>query len=181
MKRIILFLSIATASGLVMVTVYNTVIDAASWNADIPTSIEVARAYYQHVDPRRFFLMLGPPNFVLAALTLVLYWRSIASRTYFGAALILYAAVVVLTFTYFIPRDLILFTSPISEHLDDIRAAASQWQRMNWMRTLVGSAGVWCSFKGLDALSRNPRQRQNTLRPQRAEDADAATQRQDDQ
>src|SRR5262245_42471728 len=52
MRRLILFLSIACASGLTMVTVYNTVIDAASWGSDIPSSIQAARDYFRHVDPR---------------------------------------------------------------------------------------------------------------------------------
>src|SRR5262245_45549209 len=151
MKKGILFLSIIVASGLVMVTVYNTVVDAKSWNADIPASIQAARDYYKHVDPRRFYSIMGPPNFLLSLLTLILFWKEgIALRIYFAISLFCYVAILVLTLTYFIPRDLILFTWPIQDHVNEIGTAAAQWSRMNWLRTLLGLAGVAFSFKGLD-------------------------------
>lgn len=151
MKVAVLCLSIMVASGLVMVTVYNTLVDARSWSSDIPTSIQTARDYYKHVDPRRFYAMLGPPNMLLSLLTIILFWKDGASlRLYFGASFALYAAILVLTLAYFLPRDLILFTRPIPDHIDEIRTAALQWSHMNWLRTLLGLAGVLFSFKGLD-------------------------------
>jgi hypothetical protein len=75
MKRAVLFLSIILASGLVMVTVYNTVVDAKSWGSDIPSSIQAAREYYKHVDPRRFYALIGPPNMLLSLLTIILFWK----------------------------------------------------------------------------------------------------------
>jgi hypothetical protein len=151
MKKAILFLSIIVASGLVMVTVYNTLVDAKSWNSDIPASIQAARDYYKHVDPRRFFLIIGPPNQLLSLLTIILFWKDgVSLRLYFGASFLLYAAIIILTVTYFVPRDLILFTWPIQDHMEEVKTAASQWSQMNWLRTLLGLAGVLSSFKGLD-------------------------------
>jgi len=43
-----------------MVSIYNTVVDAKSWGSDIPASIQAARDYFQHVDPRRFYEVAGP-------------------------------------------------------------------------------------------------------------------------
>jgi hypothetical protein len=61
----------------------------------------------------------------------MLFWKDGASlRLYFAVRLALYAAILLLTLGYFIPRDLILFTWPISEHLDEIRTAASQWSHL---------------------------------------------------
>ncbi len=156
MKKAILFLSIILASGLVMVTVYNTIVDAKSWGSDIPASIQAAREYYKHVDPRRFYAIIGPPNLLLSLLTIILFWKDgVSLRMYFGASFLLYAAIVILTLTYFIPRDLILFTWPIQDHLQEIRTASSQWLQMNWIRTLLGLAGVLCSCKGLDVYYRS--------------------------
>jgi len=73
MKKLILFLSIICASGLTMVSVYNSVVDAKSWGADIPASIQTARDYFQHVDPRRFYEVAGPMNLILILLTLTLF------------------------------------------------------------------------------------------------------------
>jgi len=151
MKKSILFLSITCASGLTMVSIYNTIIDAQSWGSDIPTSIQTARDYYQHVDPRRFFSLAGPVNEALILLTLILFWKdSVKLRVCFGTALVLYAGIVILTLAYFVPRDLILFTWPIPDHLEEIRAASAQWSHMNWLRSLLGLGGVLFSFKGLD-------------------------------
>jgi uncharacterized integral membrane protein len=151
MKKLILFLSIICASGLTMVTIYNSVVDAQSWGSDIPASIQTARDYFAHVDPRRFYVVVGPVNLVLILLTLIVFWKdSVSLRYYFAASLACYAAILILTLAYFIPRDLILFTWSIPDHLEEIRTASAQWSAMNWIRPLFGLAGVLFSFKGLD-------------------------------
>jgi anthrone oxygenase-like protein len=151
MKVAIAFLSIFMAAGLTMVTVYNTLVDAKSWGSNIPTSIQTARDYYSHVDPRRFYLIIGPPTVLLGALTTFMFWRdAVSMRLLFGASAACYALIVLLTISYFVPRDLILFRTPLQEHLDEIRAAATQWSRMNWARTLLGCVGVLCSMRALD-------------------------------
>ena len=134
-----------------MVSIYNTVVDAKSWNSDIPASIQTARDYFQHVDPRRFFGVVGPVNLILIVLTPILFWKdSVAERFYFVASFLCYAGILTLTLAYFVPRNLILFTWSISDHLEQIRTASAQWSAMNWLRSLLGLAGVLFSFKGLD-------------------------------
>jgi hypothetical protein len=151
MKKLILFLSIICGSGLTMVSIYNSVVDAQSWGSDIPASIQTARDYFAHVDPRRFYVVVGPVNLVLILLTLILFWKdSVSLRYYFATSLACYAAILILTLAYFIPRDLILFTWSIPDHLEEIRTASAQWSAMNWIRPLFGLAGVLFSFKGLD-------------------------------
>jgi hypothetical protein len=151
MKKLILFLSIICASGLTMVSVYNTVVDAQSWGSDIPGSIQTARDYFQHVDPRRFYVVVGPVNLILILLALILFWKdSVSLRFNFAASCACYAGILILTLAYFIPRDLILFTWSIPDHLEQIRTASAQWSAMNWLRVLLGLAGVLLSFKGLD-------------------------------
>jgi hypothetical protein len=155
MKKAILFLSIMVASGLLMVSVYNTVVDAKSWGADMPASIQAARDYYKHVDPRRFYAVMGPLNQILSLLTIILFWKySVSLRFYFAASFLLYAGIVILTFAYFVPRDLILFTWSIPSHIEEIRTASVQWSLMNWLRSLLGLAGILFSFKGVDTYYR---------------------------
>ena len=76
-------------------------------------------------------------------------------RVYFAASLLLYVGIVVLTLVYFVPCDLILFTSSIPDHIEEIRAASAQWSHMNWFRSLLGLGGVLISFKGLDIYYKN--------------------------
>ncbi len=151
MKVALALLSMALAAGLTAVTVYNTLVDAKSWGSDIPTSIQTARNYYARVDPRRFYLVVGPPTVLLGILTTIVFWRdALALRLLFGASAACYVAIVLLTIFYFVPRDLILFRMPLQEHVSEIRAAADQWSLMNWVRTLLGCAGVFCSMRALD-------------------------------
>src|SRR5438067_10662013 len=151
MKKLVVFLSIVWGSGLTMVSIYNTVVDAKSWSTDIPASIQTARDYFQHVDPRRFYEVAGPVNLILIVLTLILFWKdSVPLRFYFAASLASYAAILILTLAYFFPRNLILFTWSISDHIGQIRRASAQWSAMNWLRSLLGLAGVLFSLKGLD-------------------------------
>jgi uncharacterized integral membrane protein len=102
MKKLILFLSIICGSGLTVVSIYNTVVDAKSWSSDIPASIQTARDYFQHVDPRRFYEVAGPVNLILIVLTLILFWKdSVPLRFYFAASFSCYAGILILTLAYF--------------------------------------------------------------------------------
>jgi len=160
MKKSILFLSIFCASGLTFVTIYNSVVDAQSWNSDIPASIQTARDYFQHVDPRRFYAVAGPINEILILLTIILFWENgVSLRIYFAVSLLMYTAIVGLTLAYFVPRDLILFRSSIPEHLDQVRTAAVESGNMNWLRPLLGLTGIFFSFKGLDSYYQNAREK----------------------
>jgi hypothetical protein len=153
MKKLILFLSIISASGLLMITIYNLVVDFKSWGADIPASIQTARNYYSQVDPRIFFQIIAPINQVLILLTIILFWKdSISLRIYFSISFLLYAIIGILTVIYFVPRDIIIFTSPIEGHTEQIKTALSQWRDMQWLRSLLGLVGILFTFKGLDTF-----------------------------
>ncbi len=150
MKKLILFLSIISASGLVMITIYNLLVDANSWGSNIPSSIQTARDYYSLVDPRNFFQIVAPINQFFILITLILFWKdSVSLRIYFSIAFLLYAIIAALTFIYFVPRDMIIFNSPITNTVQ-IKTALSQWKQMNWLRSVLGLTGVLCTCNGLD-------------------------------
>src|SRR6476469_9974778 len=103
MKKGILFISIITAAGLTMVTVYNSLVDFKSWSWNVPSSIEVAREYYQHIDPRNFFSIIAPINQIAILLTVILFWRSsVFIRANFIVSFFIYASIGALTTFYFI-------------------------------------------------------------------------------
>src|SRR5258708_11134507 len=142
MKKSTLFLSIISASGLLMITIYNLVVDSKSWGADIPVSVQTARTYYNQVDPRNFFAIIAPINQLLILLTIILFWKDSRSlRLYFSTSFLLYAIIAILTFIYFVPRDIIIFSSPMEGHTEQIKTAISQWRYMNWIRSLLGLVG----------------------------------------
>jgi uncharacterized membrane protein len=75
---------------------------------------------------------------------------------YFMVAFLFYAIITSLTFIYFVPRDMIIFTSPI-ENTAQIETALSGWKQMNWLRTFLGLAGVLFTCKGPDIFYKIPK------------------------
>lgn len=154
MKRIILYLSIVFASGVLFANMYNSIVDTAAWGRHFPESIEVTRSYFQSVNPGTFFRVFSPINQLLALLSLILFWkRSTGVRTFLLIAFILYVLGDVFTFAYFYPRNDLMFKSDISTNLQAIETAWRQWVPMNWVRSFIIVLGLICSFIALDKLS----------------------------
>ncbi len=152
MKQLFLFASIALASGLLFTNIYNSMIDATSWGADIPKSIETAREYFKTVDPGNFFRIFSPINQVLGLLTLILFWKASATvRIYLGIALVLYVLGDVFTFAYFYPRNDIMFKTQLTD-IDTIRKAWTGWNSMNWLRSFILFVGLIFSFMALHKI-----------------------------
>ena len=150
MKTIILFASVCIASGLLIVNLYTSLIDAKSWGASIPDSIAVAREYFKIVNPGNFFRIFSPANQVLGLLALVLFWHSSSSiRLYLGIAFALYLLAEGLTFGYFYPRNAIMFKTAQLTDISLLRKAWSEWNTMNWLRSLILLTGLFFSFLSL--------------------------------
>jgi hypothetical protein len=153
MKLLLLFASTALASGLLFANIYTSLIDAKSWGANIPQSIETAREYFKTVNPGIFFRMIAPANLVVALLVLILFWKvSVTVRIYLGMALALYVCVDVFTFAYFYPRNNILFeTTPLPD-IDTLKNALTGWRTMNWLRSFIAFVGLVFSFLALHEI-----------------------------
>ena len=153
MKTIFLFASLTIASGLLLANVYTSLIDAKSWGSNIPNSIAVAREYYKTVTPGNFFRIFSPLNQALGLLVLVLFWRSYpAVRFYLGAALVMYLVAEGLTFGYFYPRNDIMFKTAQLTDIDLLKKTWSEWNTMNWIRSLVLLAGIIFSWLSLHKI-----------------------------
>lgn len=150
MKNIVLFASIAIASGLLLTNIYTSLVDAKSWGASIPGSIETARQYFKTVNPGNFFRIFSPACQLLALLALVVCWKTSPSiRICLGIALVLYVLGDILTFAYFYPRNDILFKTAQLTDVEALRKAWSEWSFMNWIRSLTGLIGLVFSFLAL--------------------------------
>jgi hypothetical protein len=153
MKNIILFASIVIASGLLITNIYNSLVDAKSWGADIPQSINTARQYFKSVNPGSFFRIFSPVNQVLGLLALILFWKSSpAIRMNLGIALVMYILADVLTFSYFYPRNDIMFKTAQLTDTDTLRKAWTEWCSMNWVRSLIALVGLVFSFLSLHKI-----------------------------
>jgi len=151
MKKIILFVSLVWASGILMTNVYNSLIDAKSWGSDIPNSILAARQYFKTVDPGDFYRVFSPINQVLGLLSVILFWKAGRNiRLVLIGAFVLYFAADMFTFAYFYPRNDIMFREAMD--LEKIRNAWEGWTTMNWLRTLMVAAGVFGTAFSLNAV-----------------------------
>ena len=150
MKTIILFASIAIASGLLLVNMYTSIVDAKSWGSDIPNSIGAAREYFKTVNPGNFFRIFSPVNQLLGLLVLILFWKTSPSiRLCAGAAFVMYLLAEGLTFGYFYPRNDIMFKTAQLTDINLLKKTWSEWNTMNWVRTLVLLVGLFFSFLSL--------------------------------
>ncbi len=151
-KKLILFVSIIIASGLLITNIYTSIVDATSWGSNIPISIESARNYFAVVNPGTFFRVFSPLSQAFALLSLIVFWRSVpSSRKLLGVALACYVITDVFTFAYFYPRnDIMFFDTPTN--VEAIKQAWSQWDSMNWVRSLLIAIGVCFSCLGLNNI-----------------------------
>ena len=150
MKQAVLFLSITMASGLMLVNIYTSLVDARSWGSDIPNSIATARDYFKMVNPGNFFRIFSPVNQVIALIALIVFWKSIPSvRLHLGIALVLYVLCDVLTFAYFYPRNEIMFNSASLNDVELLKKTIAEWTSMNWVRTILLLGGIMISFFAL--------------------------------
>lgn len=162
MKKIILFASIAIACGLFLTNIYSSLIDAKSWGADIPYSIETARQYFKVVNPGDFFRIFSPVNQVLGILALILFWkRSKTVRMFLGTALLFYVIADIFTFAYFYPRNEIMFYSTPLTDVETLTNAWSGWNTMNWLRSFVVLLGVIFSFSALNKIYKAEIEKEN--------------------
>ena len=154
MKKYILYAAVAFSSGLFFTLVYNSIVNAANWESNVPQSITATRDFFVVANPGTFFQLVDPTNMLLIALALILFWKKSSSiRLFLGIALLCYISSMLLTFTYFYPRNEVMFLSKQLPDTETLKKAASEWGRMNWVRSLIWLAGLICSFLALDKVT----------------------------
>lgn len=167
MKRIILYTAVAFSSGLFFTLIYNSIVNAANWESNIPQSITATRDFFVVANPGTFFQWVDPTNMLLTLLALILFWKKSSSiRLFLGIALLFYVSSMILTFTYFYPRNEVLFLSKQLPDTETLRKTASEWGRMGWVRSLLSLAGLFCTFLALDKATSSTENNQlkNTIR-----------------
>jgi len=131
-------------------------VDAPNWAHDVPASIVAAREYFSVKNPGTFFRVFSPINQVLALLAAVVsWWAPKGTFSICVMALVLAVSVDVLTFSYFYPRNEMMFVAPI-ENVDAIRSALSGWRNMNWIRSGLIAIVVFLDFLALVKVSQKP-------------------------
>src|SRR4051812_5733622 len=134
-RRPVLVLAAVFASGLLFVNVYNSLVDAPNWGADIPSSIDAARHYFTVRNPGDFYRYFSPANQIITLIGLIAVWPlGWRMRMLAFWALTISVLSDVMTFTYFYPRNDIMFNTTPMPDADALRNAWSGWSTMNWVR-----------------------------------------------
>ena len=153
MKTILLFTTITITAGLILVNIYTSLVDATSWGSNIPNSIAAAREYFKTVNPGYFFRIFSPVNQLLGLIVLIIFWKSApATRLYFGLALVMYLAAEAMTFGYFYPRNDIMFKTAQLTDVELLKKTWSEWNTMNWVRTLLLLIALYVSLLSLHKI-----------------------------
>jgi hypothetical protein len=158
MKKLVLYAAIALSSGLFFTNIYNSIVNAANWESNIPYSIKATKDFFTVANPGSFFKLIDLPNLLLIALALILYWKNSTSiRVFLGIALLCFISSLVLTFTYFYPRNEIMFLSVQLPDTETLKRVAAEWGSMNWVRSLIWLVGLICTFLALDRATSSTR------------------------
>ncbi|MBL7869451.1 MAG: DUF1772 domain-containing protein [Flavobacterium lindanitolerans] len=158
MKKLVLYAAIALSSGLFFTNIYNSIVNAANWESNIPYSIKATKDFFTVANPGSFFKLIDLPNLVLMSLALILFWKhSTSIRLYLGFAIVCFISSLVLTFTYFYPRNEIMFLSEQVPDTETLKRVAAEWGRMNWIRSLIWLVGLICTFLALDRATSSTR------------------------
>jgi uncharacterized membrane protein len=153
MKKFVLYIAVALSSGLFFANIYNSMVNAANWESNVPRSITAARDFFVVANPGTFFQLIDPATEIVILLALIVCWKQSTSiRINLAIAFLFFISSTVLTFTYFYPRNEIMFLSQQLADTETLQLAATEWGRMNWVRSLLMLAGVVCTFLALDKV-----------------------------
>ena len=137
-QTIVLYLAIIINSGVLFVNIYNSIVDAPNWGGNIPASMEIARNYFAEKSPQDFFQIFGIIIHILGINCVIRFWKTDKQIRLFNiSALALILIIDLLTFTYFFPRNDIMFTLNGTTDIQTLTNAWREWEIMNWVRTFI--------------------------------------------
>lgn len=152
MKKIIVLISVAVASGVLFSNIFNSMVIAAATDSDIPNSVIAGREFFKVANPGDFFKVFSPASQFLILLSLVLFWKiSKKVRLYLGIALLCSICSDIMAFTYFHPRTDLMNSNPMPD-VETLKRLSSEWSDMNWVRSFILLIGLVFSFLAVDRI-----------------------------
>ena len=103
------------------------------WSSAVPESLSMFQGKYGLV-PRPFWMSVHPVTIVLLVTALIANWKT-PRRPYILATLVGYAAVLAITFVYFVPELMAIIQTPYSATVDaDLTRRAHVWETLSLVR-----------------------------------------------
>src|SRR5712671_4324387 len=128
------FISVASAlvlsAMLLGAGAYESVAVAPNFHG-APASLEHARGFYHATNPGMFFRVLSPAMQLFILLALLCNWKSAGTRWRLVGSLALAILADVITFKFHYPRNVILFSGPLTNPPADFDRVATEWATGN--------------------------------------------------
>jgi hypothetical protein len=155
LTRAILYATILLMAAILGANVYTSVVDAPNWGSSIPASMDAAKHYFAVANPGAFFRIFAPAAQVAALISVIVSWRfGWMARGLTLAALALMISGDILTFSYFYPRNELMFGTG-SHPVDILQNAWSSWSEMNHFRSGLILTATLCEMAVLSIFERS--------------------------
>ena len=117
--------------------------------ADLPRSLSVFQGNFK-LDTSPFWIPIHPITFILFIITLLLNRRT-ERRRFILVPLVVYALILVITFSYFVPELLSLINMAYSDTSDAVATSrASRWELLSVVRMFLLIASAMILLNGLN-------------------------------
>jgi hypothetical protein len=114
---------------------YEHIAMVPQWSSAPPVSLSMFQGKYG-VNPGAFWKLIHPVTLLLLIVALVLNWRS-SRRKYILFGLSGYVAVLIATFSYFMPELIEIISTPYQEVINhDLQSRANLWEKLSIIRTI---------------------------------------------
>ena len=139
MKSIRTILLIAASISFMIVLgggVYEHLAVVPQWKQAPPASLTMFQGEYG-LDPGNFWMLIHPVSIVLLVAALATNWRT-ARRKYIGITLLVYAIIIAVTATYFVPELVSIIRTTYQDIKDSsLVARANLWEKLSLLRLVI--------------------------------------------
>jgi uncharacterized membrane protein len=135
---------------------YESVVMAPNYRANVPDSLMHIRQFFKVTTPAYFSRAVSPVAVIALAVTVIDCWNTESARWWFVGALAALLTADAITYAFHYPRNKILFIEPLNPDADLLRRKATEWGRGNLLRILITVLAVICAFLGTLSLVQLP-------------------------
>jgi hypothetical protein len=134
-------------------TLYESVVMAPNYERDVPTSLELARRFFQRTTPAHYFRIITPITQLLLLASLVASWQLAAARWRWLAALAILLLLDFITFAFHYPRLAIMFKMAMPEDPERLGRAAREWSLGNILRAVLLVGAFLAALQALEVMA----------------------------
>lgn len=148
LKNIIYILACLSFTVICGAAVYEHMVIWPKAFAKLPASLIAFRGEHA-MDNGAFWKMIHPVTLVLFIITLITSWRT-KRRKHILYSFVIYAAILVTTFAWFVPELLDIIHTPYNNTFDEtLTSRGSRWETLSIIRAVILFATAMFLFTGL--------------------------------